>query len=381
MALDIDSLLRPQTADQIEATLLGILDTLGVQARTWRKGGMARVLLRAFATQCAGFSVLLTDLAKGGFLDTAEKGWLTLLAYYHYGVTRREATFATGQVTLVNTGGGVWEYDPDELIFVNPDTGATYALAQSFALTTPGQSVTVDIRATEPGTGFNSLPGTITEIQPDLDGVTVTNAAAVLGTDAWTDAELRAVCKAKLSALSTNGPRGAYEYAILTATRTSGEPVNINRYAISPSSSQGIVTVYLASPSGVPTTEDIDAVKANIEAIARPETVRCFVYAATPIVVHREVEAWADKPGGVTAEYLEDLIQTKVQAFVSSYPIGGRRKLSTQGYLYADRVEGIITGAHDAILDVDGFGADIALAEGEIAVLNLSVVVRFPEAG
>lgn len=378
MALSIDQIIRPQTEDEIVETMLSLLEGIGVRARSWRRGGMARVILRSFASQASALSVLITDAVKANYLDTATAEWLTLLAYYGYGVDRREATFATGQVTLTNTLGGVFEYGPDELLFVNPTTKKAYALASSFALTNPGDTATVDIRAVEIGAASFSPAGTITEMGTHLLGVTVTNAAPVVGIDAWSDDELRAVCRAKLSALSMRGPRGAYEYAVLTAVRTDGSPVNINRHEVSPSSSRGIVTVYVASPSGAPIQEDIDAVIENVERHARPDAVRCFVLAAVPKPITLNVTVWADPTPGVDASMLRSIVLQRFAEKVREYKIGGRRKTGqTQGYLFMDYLDGVITSAHPSIWEVDGLDEDVPLATGEVAAVVLNVTVRF----
>lgn len=375
MSLTIEQLTTPVTHEQTLETFLSILETLGLPARSWRKGGVARSILSVVAKTYAGFSELMASAIKAGFLETAESDWLTQLAYNVYGVTRTEATFATGQVTVTNGGGGVYTFGAEEFLVKNID-GKVFANTAAFSLN-PTDVLTIAIRAVEVGADSSSAVGAVNALVTHLDGVTVTNAAAVVGTDAESDDELKTKCRNKLSALSMRGPRGAYEYAVTTATRPDTSPVNINRHAVSPSSSTGTVTVYCAAPSGAPDPLDLGYVRDRIEEVARPDSVTVTVLAATEVPIARDLTIWAKRTNGVSSDDIKDMVEDALLAAVTEYDIGGIPKPpSSQGYLYADFLAGIAKSAHSSIFDIDGTGADIALNPGQVAILTATVSVR-----
>lgn len=370
MALSIDDLFTPLTEDQVLDTFLDILRTFGIPVDSWVVGGVARTILRVVARTYSGFTQVMALFVKAGFLESATGPWLTLLARNVFGVERVEATFATGAVTMVNSGGGVYgPFAAGEVNFLWPAAGKVYTNTDPFTLN-PGATLTVNIEAVELGSASSAVPGAISAFQTPLLGVTVSNAAAVVGTDAQSDPDLRTECRNKLAAISVRGPRGAYAYAVTAAVRGDGTPVDINRASISPSSSTGVVTVYVASASGVPSPSDIQYVVDSIESIARPDSVTCNVLAATAVPYSANLTVWAKRTDGVTAQQITDLVNTALINAFETYPVGGIPKPpSTQCYLYAEYVAGVVQGAHASIYDVDGAGSDVALSPGQVATL------------
>lgn len=377
--LSIDDLTKAPSEEAVLETFLLNLETLGVPARSWRVGGVSRTILRVVARTYAGFAALIALAIKAMFLETSSGAWLTLLAYYVYGVSRVEATFATGQVQLTNGGGGIYTLNPGELRVLWTATGKAYTNTSTFTLN-PGDVLLVDVQAVEQGSASSAPVGAVTSFETVLLGVTVTNPAAIVGLDEETDDTLRAACKAKLAALSVRGPRGAYAYAVRVAVRGDGTPVNVNRLQVSASSSTGVVTVYVAAPSGAPDPTDLDYIETSIEDVARPDSVTVNVLAATMVPVTRTLTVWARRVDGVSAADIQGMVETSLVNAIASYPIGGIPKPpSTQGYLYADFLAGTAKGAHVAIFDVDGGGADVALDPGEVATLTATVDVRLVE--
>lgn len=369
----IEDLITPVTEDQFNERFLANLETVGLKARSWREGGVYRTIIRILAAICAVFSYQQTRFIRSAFLELAEGNWLTWVAFYVYGVARPESTFATGPVTLTNAGGGDYNFNPGQFRVFNTALGKAFANVDFFNLPPLG-TATTDFAAVEIGSASSSAATAINGVETTYGGlITVSNAAPILGSDAMIDPDLRQLCKDSLGARSVFGPRGAYAYAIRTAKRNDGTPVDINRRSISPSSSTGLVTIFVASPSGIPTTPDVDAVKVNIEKLARPDTATVTTSAVTPVTITRSLTIWAEKQDGLSATDLEAFALAAIVRLQRTYPIGGIRKATTQGYFYADKLEGIVQGAHPAIYDVDGVGADQALDTGEIAVLAVTI--------
>lgn len=379
MPLAIDDLIDPPTEDEIFETFLDELEAFDIPARSWRKAGVARTILRVVAKTYSGFGKIISEAIRSGFLETARGEWLTLLARNVFNVERREATFASGKIRLVNGGGGIFSFAPDAARFLWTAKGKAYVNSEAFTLN-PGDDKLVTIRAVEAGSASSAPPDEITKIETTMLGVTATNPAAVVGTDAEPDEELRAACKNKLGAISVRGPRSAYAYAVRTATLEDGSPVNINRFSITPSSSTGVVTVTVASPEGSPTVEDIDGVVEAIETYARPDSVTANVVAAVEKALTKTITVWAKRSEGVSAAEIKTFVDDALVDAIAKYPIGGIPKPpSTKGYLYADFLSGTITSAHSSIYDVDGVGDDIELDPDEVVTLAATVNVRVIE--
>lgn len=377
--ITIEELLAPVTTEAQLEKFLATLETLGVPARSWREGGSLRTMLWGVAATYAGFSESVLGFVRAGFLETATGGWLTLLAFNVYGVARIEATFATGIVTLTNAGGGVYAILPGELRLISAVTAKAFTNTAAIALN-PGAVLAVPVRAVELGAASSATPATVTTLETALPGVSVTNAAAIVGSDAESDADLRERCRNRLAVISGKGPRGAYAYAVRSAVRTDGSAVDINRLRVSPGSSTGVVTVWVASPTGAPTPTDLPFIAAAIETYARPDTVTATLLAAVPVALASTITVWARATPGLTAPDLALLVSTALSAMIRDCPIGGIAKPpSVQGYLYADAIAGAAKSAHAAIFDVDGVGGDLAIAPGEVATLATTLDVRLVE--
>jgi hypothetical protein len=377
--LSISDLFTPVTEAQALETFLATLETLKIPARSWRVGGAFRSILRTVARSYAGFTDVMAAFAKSGFLDTAEGGWLRLLAYSVYGVTARPATFATGRVLFTNTGGGVYTNAAGSVIVTAIAGGVTvaYRTTEALSLLTVGATQLVAIQALEVGSASSRAPGLISTLQTQLLGVTVTNPESVVGSDAQDDESLRQTCRDKLSALSLLGSRGAYAYAVDVATRTDGSPVDINRRAIVADPLTGIVTVYVASPSGAPVADDLTAVRASVERVARPDSVTSVVVAASPVAFAKTLTVWATSTVGLSADDVGAAVIAALLLMVKAYPISGVAKApATQGYLFATNIEGTAKAAHPAIFAIDGVGADLAINAGQVATLAATVSVR-----
>lgn len=378
MALSIDDLFTSGTPDQVMESILDSLEAKGLPARQWRPGGALRTIVRILATMFAAFTLVMVAFIKSGFLTTSQGSWLTMLAKNVYNVERIEATFASGQIQLHNSGGGVFPLGIGEcrvLWAKSPSIKKAYTNTQAFTLN-PGDTLLIDFSAVEAGSASSAPPGEIVELETDLVDVEVTNPGSFIGTDAEKDEALRIRCLNKLASLSPRGPRGAYGYAITSAKRLDGSPVDINRYKTSPSSSTGVVDVWIASSSGAPTTEDHDAVVASIEENARPDTVTVNVYDATEIPLLATLTVWAVATPGVSAQAIEDAVQEKLGALIAAYPIGGIAKPpATLGYLWASEIEGACSEAHPSIYAVDG-AIDLAITAGAVATFAAEVTVR-----
>src|SRR5690606_22967724 len=133
----LEELTTPLTREEIEEAIYSTLAAKGVRTTSWKSGGVARTIITGTSIVLSAFSRLQALIAKGGFLDIAEDEWLTLVARHVYGVERIEGTFASGEVTLTNTGGGVFAGDAGDLVFScssGPAEGKTYRNTAAYSL-------------------------------------------------------------------------------------------------------------------------------------------------------------------------------------------------------------------------------------------------------
>jgi phage-related baseplate assembly protein len=225
----------------------------------------------------------------------------------------------------------------------------------------------VDVQAIEAGSASSVAPDEIDTLDTPLAKVSVTNPSSILGTDEEPDDSLVKRCLAERGTWSEFGPRDAYEAAALSATMLDGSSAGITRVAVSRFSSTGQVTVVCATPTGMPTSPQLDAVTEAIEARARPDTVTVTTSGAVPHPTAHSIIVWCK--GGVAAT-ITLRAQQALAKFISTYPIGGIAKSpGGTGYLWSDAIAATVIGSSPEIYDVDfdGGAVDIPLASNEVA--------------
>lgn len=389
--LTIDQLLTVYTADDLylsspQGNTGLFVDWLtaapfAVTADKWKSGGIASSITRVVAILYASFSLVIATVTKFGFLPTASGGWLRLLARYVYGVTPIFATSATGQVTIANSGGGLYSYAKGDLVVQDTDTGKQY---RNLALVTinPGQTVTgIDIIALEVGTSSNAPPTKIDALATPQIGLTVSNPLAVVGQDDEQDEVLRQRCLDALGARSVFGPRSAYRYAVSVAKLLSGAPVNVNRVKVSPYSSTSRVDILLASPAGAVTPSDITAVADSVAELAEVDTDTVTVASAVAIPFTKSLLVYAKKKKGLDAATIQAKVLAYLIDFVANWPIGGRVKAGSgpQGALWDKSVLEAAKAADDTIWLVTADNVDLLLNPNEVASVGFTVAVRITE--
>jgi hypothetical protein len=389
--IPIAQLLVAPTQAAIRAQMVSALVVMGVPADRWRTGGTMSSVLTVTSMFLYGMAVLVALAINSFFLPNATGQGLVNLAFYLYGITAPQPTQASGQYTFTNTQGGVYSgpsYAAGQVTLLDTATGITYVTTQDLNLGAVGSGTavqTVGIQATVFGSVGNANPGDIDQIVTSMTGVEGTNAMSVVGTDGIPDVSLRALCLNSLGARSVRGPRSAYAFAIQTALNAvSGNPVNINRWLVSNSSSTGVVTVVVASPAGVPDANDVAGVGLNIEAVARPGAVTVNLSGATPIAYGPAATFWCTLPAGVTAAACAAAISSAITTFLSTYPIGGVTAdddVNPGGFtgLFADGVKAAATlGAVSvgAVMYSSEGLTDQALTSSQVATNSVTVTVR-----
>lgn len=374
--ISLADLTRPLTVEEVRTAIYNVIAAAGVNTTAWKPGAVVRTIIAAAAIILSSLSSLISAVASGGFLETASGSWLTLVARHVFGVERFTATFAPGEVTLTNAGGGTFNLNPEELIVSNPDTGKTYRNTEAFSLGAL-TSITIPIVAIEAGSESTSTAGTIVQLETVLLGVTVTNEDAVVGQDEEQDAALKQRCLEKLGSLSPNGPWDAYTYVARNARREDGTLIGINRVRTT-NDGFGNVYVRLATATGAVTGDeddpdtDLGAIAAEIQLKAVPLAVSAHVESAVPEEIDITYQAWMYNTTGRSEAEIKTEIELALATYLSSQPIGGN-VISGSGGIYRSLLETQIA----ATFQPDTFrvvvttpAADVVLSADQVPVLG-----------
>lgn len=376
MTAPLEDLITPLTREQVQEKIYDTLATLGVRTTSWKPGAVARAIITACSIVLASFTKLTAAIARSGFLEYAEGAWLAVVAKQVFDVDKRLATFASGEVTLSNGGGGIYTIGPYDLIVSNADTGAQYRNTTGFTLGAMA-STTIPIVAVEAGAGSSSAAGSITEFVTPLLEVTATNAVAVIGLDDESDPELRSRCWEKLGSLSPFGPWDAYSYAARSARRMDGSAVAVSRVRVT-KDGFGHVTVYTATPTGTVTgsvgdlSTDLGAVDDAVQKRAAPLAMTATTVSASAVVVAISVRLWVLNTSKLSRAQIEATVSSRLQTFFRSQPIGGHVVGGDPGKLFHDALVSVIGGALPEIIhvQVDTPAADTTLTIGQVATLG-----------
>ncbi len=342
----IDDLTTPATKDEFKVAIYNVLAASGVTTTNWRPGAVVRTIIAAVCVVAASLSQLISLIARGGYLDKAEDVWLTLLAKYVYGVDRREATFATGSVTLTNNGGGLYSYAAGTLKLRNSGTGVTYVNVNAVNLAVgPGTSTTDLYTCTIQGSDGTSFAGEINEIEsPASPGVVVTNTLALIGNDAEEDADLRVRCKEKLGAISPNGPPDAYSYVAKAATRADGSFINVTRVRLERLSGGNLVAYVGKVDSEVTGTvgdlnTDLGCVDEAMQTLATPQCITLSTVSATAVPFTLNYDVSLYDTVSATNDQIVAAIEANIVNVFATTPIGGDIQPGFSGRVYLDKIK------------------------------------------
>ncbi len=374
--MTFDELTEPLTVDECKAAIYATLAAAGTDVTVWKPGAVTRAIITGVAIVLAAFSRLQVAIAKSGFIDLATGDWLTLVALYVYGVTRDTGSFATGIIDVDNSSGSTYSGDADDLVFLNSTTGKTYRNTGVFSIVGGANNYEIAVRADELGTGSTASAGQINALVTTLLGVTVTNDVAIVGTDAESDASLRARCREKLGSLSPNGAKDAYAYFAKTTKRADGSSIGVTRVR-AVGDGLGTVSVYVATASGGVTgtagdpATDLGAINQAIQLNVVPLGVTATVATAVVKEIDVNYDIWLKDTVGVTEAEAETKINAALTAYFASVPIGGEVISPATGKVYKSAIEAVIGRVfpdHTVRIDVDVPLADVSIATNEAPV-------------
>jgi len=372
MTISLASLISQETKQEIYDKALDIARTIGLPVTSWQPGDPTRSLYWHLSEVMSTVEAVLVGYVASGFLDYAAADdsryqWLVLLAEQVYGYTAREATYATTTVTLTNTAGGLYVIESGDLTFEDSSTGKTFHSTSGGTLASgPGTTLDVDVVADESGSASSASAHGIDTLVTTLLGVTVDNATAAIGIDEESSSDIAAGCRAKLAALSPNGPGDAYVYVATNATLTGTTGVTLA--IATENSTTGNVVVYLAGPNGHVSGADVTAANTAMLLWARPLCVTLTTTSASDVVVPVTYSLRIYDSVSTTDAAIEAAIANELAEMFVARPIGG-----DDGKLAKRLVESTIMRTfpdHAFDVTVSAPAADVALSANAVAVLG-----------
>lgn len=185
------------------------------------------------------------------------------------------------------------------------------------------------------GTSSNSVDSTgalavhtVTTAVTSQIGVSVDNLDIFQGSDTESNVAYAARCRLKLQAITTNGAQGAYEYYALSATEfapllTSPLTVSsrITKALVIGDKLTGHTVVFVANASGAPSTQDLTAVDAVIQAYPTPVSHTTETLKATEVNVAAIFQVYL--PAAYATDALNAAMVAACQAYIRDLDIGG----------------------------------------------------------
>lgn len=372
---DFEKLIEPVTTRQVRDSVYDLLELLGIEVTSWKPGAVVRTMIAGFSTLGASSSQFISTMARSAIFELAEDEWADLHGFYTYGVSRDVETFAAGNVVVSNSSGTPFAYSPGQLVVRNSTTNKTYS--NTVAVTIPASSpgTTVAVVADEGGSASTSVAGAIDAIASGAASLSVTNAAAIVGTDDESIDDYKNRCKLRTGALSPNGPRDAYGYVARSAKRIDETPIGVTRAVTIPDGIWGVDT-YCANASGGisgtqdDTTTDLGRIHLDIVKWATPHGITPRTHSATEKSVTVQYNAFVYSSTGLNNAELLTKIETALAQHFATIPIGGDAAEVGSNRVYADAIRRVIAAQDADIFHVElDPNEDILLGRFEVATL------------
>jgi hypothetical protein len=372
--IPLADLILTETKAAIYQKAIDVAVTLGLPVTSWQAGSPTRSMYHVLSQVLSTVEEIVSEYIKAGFLDYAgdvSATWLKLLAYQVYGYTATEATYATCSVTLSNAGGGEYTFGVGDVTAKATSSGKTYHNTTAGTLTAgPGTTLVLSFEADEAGSDSSAAIGEIDDLVTSFLGVTCSNTTAAVGIDEEDAASIVAGCRAKLGALSPNGPRDAYDYVAQSSALTG--TTNVTRSVTVGDSDTGDVTVYVAGPSGAVDPADVALVQTAIETYAAPLCITPTVSSASNVSVPITYRLWVYQSIGMESADIQSAIADALAEMFAARPIGGDL-VSGVGKLWLTMVESTIQSvfpeyAFRVLVTLPA--ADTTLTASQVAVLG-----------
>jgi hypothetical protein len=370
MTISIASLLVTETKAAIYSFALGVARAISLPVDSWQAGDPTRSLYHVLSEKLSILETNAAGYVASAWLDHATGEWLKVLAEQVYGVVVPGAIAATTTVRLTNASENLHIFDAGDLIFASSESAKTYKSTTGGTLEVgPGTILDVTVVAEELGSDSSAGAGEITVMVTPFDGVTCTNATAAVGIDEQSESVTRQQCRDMQDMLSPNGAKGAYSYVVRNPDF--GGTSAITRVRVFGDSTTGIVTMYLAGPSGGSSAADVALAELAVVTWCTPLCFTPILAAATNVTVAVTYELWVYKSCNKTADEVRSTVSDALGVMFAERPIGGDVIApATTGKLYQSMVSKTILDALP-----QGFRVSVTVPIGDTALTNGQVAV------
>ena len=313
----IPSFLENYTEDDVYSSMRGILPPdidSSEGSHTWN---LLRPTAMVIAEMC---EVVLPEVIQLIFPEWSYGEYLDAHASTR-GMTRKEATPATGEITITGLAGTVIPVGStfSTASYNSDDPSMSYETTAAATIPSSG-SVTVDVQCTEAGTAGNTNAGTIILVSSELINITgVTNADAISGgTDEETDEALIARIMEYDQTQSDSYVGNAADYRRWAMSVSGVGSASI----IPPATDTGIVTIVLIDSNGDPASETLcnsvyDYIMSPDDPYSRLAPINAAVDIVSPTTVEIAVKATVELTGEAVLADVTALFQASMATYMS----------------------------------------------------------------
>jgi uncharacterized phage protein gp47/JayE len=179
----LSELLTVDTRDEVLASMVEALQEVGFPASSWHSTSVPRRLLTAIAQVFSTYTVTRALMARGGLLDYASTGWLTMLAMSQYQIERQAAQAAVGTAVAADvSSAGPWTFSAGELWFVS--TGGKRFYNTEEITIAQDATLSFEIQAEEASSDYNVATDQITQLVTSVAGLGFATMTDVVATGA-----------------------------------------------------------------------------------------------------------------------------------------------------------------------------------------------------
>lgn len=321
--ISLTDLLKPTTQKEIEKYIIDLLVSIGFPVEAWNEGSVGRTLVEFTAALVSKLSPTIATVAKSGFIDLSQGAWLTLLARQLYGLDRKAATIAVGQIRITNTTFST--FGAPAGLLIRTAAGLQYRVTVAVSVG-PTSSAVYTVHATAPGGAYTVPLGTPLQLVVGVPGITVQTEEigttgtwlSVSGEDEETDESLRERCIGRWSALGYGATERTYAAEALSVS-------GVTRCTVRGSPVSGTITLTCAGPAGaVPVTvltTVSDLLEGLLDGISRRSLcAQIVVQSAAPVSV--PIQGVVSCTAGRT-QYVKAQAEARLLRYFQSIPIGG----------------------------------------------------------
>lgn len=319
------------------------------------EGSLIYDALAPAALELAQAYIELDRVIQLGFAQTTYGQYLDMRSAEH-GLTRKQATKATGQVTITGAQGTVI---PAGSLFAT-SAGVQFQTTSEVSINETGQ-VTANIEAMEAGANGNVPSGAINTIPVAIPGVTaVSNVNPTTGgTDEESDADLLARLLEKARNPATSGNVAHYKQWAL-------EVAGVGDAKIIPEwNGAGTVKVIIIDSNKQPASSEIVTAVINYIEEVRPIGIAVTVISATALSIN--VSATLTLDPAYTLAQVQPAIETAITEYLKSIAF-------RQDYVSYAKIGSLILdtpGVLDyANLTVNGGASNVVIDNEQVAILG-----------